>query len=61
MMLPILGGTWWESPDKRTRIVRHCDVAFELFHDDIPVMPVTSFKVVHDYLWAEFPPEGFGS
>lgn len=59
MMLPILGGVFWSDPRGDTWIVRHCDVAFELFHRGIAVMPVGTFRQVHDYLWSEFPPCGF--
>lgn len=49
-------GVWWVSGDGRTQIIRHCDVAFELIHSGVRVMPIGSFFQIHDYLWLEFPP-----
>lgn len=53
-------GIFWTSQDGRTVILRHCDVAFELVHDGIQVMPIGRFEPICRYVWAEFPPQGFG-
>lgn len=44
---------FWESQNKRTQIIRHCDVAFELIHDGITVME-GRFEPLCKYVWAEF-------
>lgn len=54
------GGVFWASPDGRTEIVRHCDAVYELLCDGEPVMPPGGFESAANYVWAEFPPPGFG-
>ncbi len=38
----------------RLMIFRHCDSVFELFCNDVAVMPINTFEKINAYLWAEF-------
>jgi len=45
-------GIFWTNG--RLAIYRHCDRVFELFCDDILVMPANTFEYINRYLWYEF-------
>lgn len=45
---------FWETPDRRTKIIRYCHGVFGLEHDGVAVMEETTFERINAYTWAEF-------
>ena len=46
---------FWESKDKLTQILRHCDGIFSLVYKGEEVFPSpSSFEKCANYVWAEF-------